>query len=767
MTAQKKIVIWLFLFLQNFSGLLLADVSAGLFSVNVNRWENFTDLKNVVSISADRTANIAYCASGGGLFIVDLGNGTVLKKYTNLDGLININLTSVYVDSYNRAWIGASDGSICIMDYGAGIWKYIYDIKNSGENNKTINGFIQYGQYIFVATGYGIQKINVSNYNFVDAPYYQLGTINSKTMVNSLAILDDALYAATVSGIAYAGLINANLNNPAVWVNYLQSPMAANVKTVESFDGKIFFGSESGFVYYDKAGWVLYPNGNVAGTSIKSIKSAGTKIYFIASNKIYFAPKENLSEITQYYVDGSYNTITTDVNLNPIIGVTEKGILLNRGGTFISVFPNCPFRSVFDFLSIGSDGILWAAGGQNDAGFYRFDGNIWDTYTNATYPDIGGSNHFRKIYSIGGIVWALGYGGGPVRLQNGVIKNFNTTNSNLPGSVGYPTYCTPFGGAVDNNGIFWCSFFSSNNSSSLYAQTGDSLWTPFANPGIILNATLQQIAIDNYSTKWIASLQSPGGVYFFNENGTIGNPSDDVYGFYNTGEMTVDAVNFVIVDRNNEVWIATNNGIFIISNPLGAIQNPNNKPIPQKMGIISGNLKVPFTENCLTITVDILNQKWIGTENNGVFHLSEDGSTLIEQFNVSNSPILSNQINSIAVNGITGKAYFGTTTGLSAVQTDAVNPVEEFDKIICSPNPYLVPSSVNLKIDGLVEGSAIKIISLTGEIIAEFNSPGGRIATWNGQDRKGRQVSSGIYIIVAFNKDGSKVGKGKLAVIKK
>ncbi|MCX6159785.1 MAG: hypothetical protein NTV87_00410 [Ignavibacteriae bacterium] len=144
MTAQKKIVIWLFLF--GLNGLLLEqnvlavlpDVSPELIHVNVNRWESFTDLKNVVSVSPDRISNIAYCASGGGLFIVDLGSGAILKKYTNLDGLINVNLTAVYVDSYNRAWIGASDGSICIMDYAAGTWKYIYDIKNSLRNTKNI-----------------------------------------------------------------------------------------------------------------------------------------------------------------------------------------------------------------------------------------------------------------------------------------------------------------------------------------------------------------------------------------------------------------------------------------------------------------------------------------------------------------------------------------------------------------------------------------------------------------------------------------------------
>ncbi|MCX6163824.1 MAG: hypothetical protein NTU73_03005, partial [Ignavibacteriae bacterium] len=185
---------------------------------------------------------------------------------------------------------------------------------------------------------------------------------------------------------------------------------------------------------------------------------------------------------------------------------------------------------------------------------------------------------------------------------------------------------------------------------------------------------------------------------------------------------------------------------------------------------IYGNLKVPFTENCKTISTDVLNEKWIGTESNGVFHLSEDGSTLLEQFNTANSPILSNTINSIVVSGISGKAYFGTLYGLSSIQTNAIQPVEKFDKIICKPNPYIIPSSKNptLTIDGLVESSTIKIITLNGEVVAEYTARQGRIDDqWNGTDKKGKLVPTGIYIVVAYNKDGSKVGTGKIAIIRK
>jgi flagellar hook assembly protein FlgD len=72
-----------------------------------------------------------------------------------------------------------------------------------------------------------------------------------------------------------------------------------------------------------------------------------------------------------------------------------------------------------------------------------------------------------------------------------------------------------------------------------------------------------------------------------------------------------------------------------------------------------------------------------------------------------------------------------------------------------------------MKIDGLVENSSVKIITLAGDIVNEFDSPGGRIATWNGMDKKGKYVPSGIYIVVAYNKDGSKVGKGKVVIIRR
>ncbi|MDD5361273.1 MAG: hypothetical protein PHN88_04020 [Ignavibacteria bacterium] len=762
MMINKK-VIWLFLFYL-IPGFVLAESNPEL----SNKWINHTDLKKVVSIAVDKNQTAAYCGSEGGLFIVNLAQGTVQKKMTNIDGLLTNNVSSVYVDTLNRVWVGGADGSITIFD-NSGNFKYIYDIRNSNEANKIIKDFIQYGKYMYVATGYGIQKISVLSFSFVDAPYYQLGVFTGKSKVNTLTVNAGKIFAGTVSGIAYANLTNANLNDPMSWTNYSTAPVNLNVKSSETFDNKVFMGSDNGFVYYDNSNWQSYPNPAVSGSNIVDIKAIGDSLYFIANNSIYFAPKNNPGQITQYSASGNYLTLGSYKHL-PLIGVFENGISYVLNGNAVSIYPNCPYRNSFDFLSIGPDGTLWAAGGQDitgfTAGFYKYDGNAWVSYNTYNTPQIGNSNFFRKVYAGNGVVWALCYGGGATKLTGNNIQNFNSLNSPLPGISGDSTFCVPYGGAFDNSGNFWMSFFNSGNSRNLYVITADSI-LGFINPEVIPNSGhFEQVAIDNYNTKWCVLSGSGGGLYFFNENGSIYNTGDDIFGFYNANDFENNDLTGIVVEKNNEVWVTTINGVYMISDPYKAIQDPNHKPAPVKLGIISGNLRVPFTENCKCIATDVLNQKWIGTKNNGVFHLSSDGSTLLEQFNVSNSPLLNNEVTSIAVSYIDGRAYFGSLYGLSSVQTDAIAPVADFDKIICSPNPYLVPPRVNLKIDGLVENSSVKIITLTGEIVAEFDSPGGKIASWDGKDKKGNYVPSGIYIVVGFNKDGSKVGKGKLAVIK-
>ena len=168
------------------------------------------------------------------------------------------------------------------------------------------------------------------------------------------------------------------------------------------------------------------------------------------------------------------------------------------------------------------------------------------------------------------------------------------------------------------------------------------------------------------------------------------------------------------------------------------------------------------------IAVDALNNKWIATKK-GVFLLSPDGTAILEHYSVESTDgrLLDDDVASIAIDHESGTVYCGTERGLSALTTVAVNPLRDFDQLALSPNPFILPSQSLLTIDGLVQNAAVKVLTVGGALVREFTSPGGRVAFWDGRDARGDLASTGIYLIVAFSEDGSKVVTGKLAVVRR
>ena len=111
--------------------------------------------------------------------------------------------------------------------------------------------------------------------------------------------------------------------------------------------------------------------------------------------------------------------------------------------------------------------------------------------------------------------------------------------------------------------------------------------------------------------------------------------------------------------------------------------------------------------------------------------------------------------------------YVGTANGLTSFDTPSILPVENFDGLNIYPNPLVIKDGSNLvTIDGLIRNSDIKIVTVSGKLVREFSSPGGRTAFWDGRDDNGNFVSSGVYIVIAFDQEGNSVETGKIAVLR-
>ena len=59
----------------------------------------------------------------------------------------------------------------------------------------------------------------------------------------------------------------------------------------------------------------------------------------------------------------------------------------------------------------------------------------------------------------------------------------------------------------------------------------------------------------------------------------------------------------------------------------------------------------------------------------------------------------------------------------------------------------------------------MKVTTATGYLVAEGRSTGGTF-TWDGRDRYGKRVASGVYNIVTAKSDGSKGTVCKVAVVR-
>ena len=167
------------------------------------------------------------------------------------------------------------------------------------------------------------------------------------------------------------------------------------------------------------------------------------------------------------------------------------------------------------------------------------------------------------------------------------------------------------------------------------------------------------------------------------------------------------------------------------------------------------------------IKVDGGGRKWVGTEGNGLFLISEDNMTQVHHFTTSNSPLISDNIYDVSINGTTGEVFILTDKGLCSYMSDATTPNEEMttDNVWAYPNPVTPDYTGPITITGLTYDADVKIVSTNGALINQGRSNGGTY-TWDGCDSKGRKVASGIYMVVTATSNGEKGTVCKIAVVR-
>ena len=228
-------------------------------------------------------------------------------------------------------------------------------------------------------------------------------------------------------------------------------------------------------------------------------------------------------------------------------------------------------------------------------------------------------------------------------------------------------------------------------------------------------------------------------------------------------------VKCVTEDKNNNMWIGTNVGPLVIDKAnIGKSAEDmvfTQVKVPRNDGTNYADYLLSGTD-VTTIMIDNDGQKWIGTKGNGVYVISSDNMTEVHHFTTENSKLLSDIVESIAMNPKTGEVFIGTENGLCSYMSGITGTIDTMneDDVYAYPNPVTPDYNGLITITGLTDNADVKILSSNGVLIAEGKSSG-RFFTWNGRDKNNERVASGVYMVATATSSGEKGVVCKIVII--
>lgn len=759
--------------------ILFIQIQPALSQQAVGTWNVYSSYRTATAITLDSKAQSMWIATTGGIFNSD--GTTILKSLNSLDGMYRSDSRTLTYDPDNHLlWIGYIDGTLQKYDISTELFTTYDDIRrNERFPSRRINDAGFFNNNLYLSTDFGIVVWDTSN-EFVLESYTRLADLSGGTSIINLDFDSSSGYiVAATSSAVLLGEFGSDLIIPSNW------------KKINDFDGLVTSASIYNDSLYISTSEHTYSyhllteelNINTVLSSGFTTKSESESIFFYKTTTLTSFDGTNYST----------NTISNSGQINDIlpynntIWLATINLSLYSYSNDISLLPAGPYLNFFDGLSIDKNGILLSGSTSNpgrkassfqQTGFYLFNGTNWESFNKET-------NDYLKQYDIKSIhrtkifnsIYAMGsWGRGLIVMdaETKEIEHFNALNSDIGSVPEANTFTVISDLDFDSKGNIWgVSFLSTKSSLFMFDPITKTVTNYNKNnymPGTYFAFTLHIDSDDRLWIGLITSNETGKGILVLEPGKSLTSSDDDEYVLLTSdidnGFLPDEKITAITTDQKGEVWVGTARGLVRYLFPDFVIKGNTNERRAEYLRSVNNDSILYRDLSVTSLAVNSANQKWVGTSNDGLLLLDENGNRTLRYFTSTNSPLTSNTIKSVAVSPNNGYVYIATENELLTYVDIPKIAVNKMKKLTVYPNPfsYSNPKHTLAIIDGLVEKTTVRIVTTDGFLVDEIPAKSGR-TSWKPSYSDNTRLSSGVYIVVAVDENGEQKGYGKLAII--
>lgn len=729
----------------------------------IGQWRehlNYTNAQQIV------LGDKLYCATQQAIFSIDDNNE--VERYSKISGLSEVGISCIAWDAATEQLVvGYTNSNIDVQKKNN--TKNIGDIlRSSIVGNKTIYHIFCQNGFAYLSCGLGIVVIDLKRYEVKDT--YFIGINNSQLKTNALTILGNSIYTATEEGVKFAN-INTNLNNSNNWQTISWAIATKQIFTVGSTlvvnrnDSLFSIQNNNVQFLYAATNWQIVNASSsenkilvclkqsTGQSKVEVLNANGTIAQTIAKPGFISFPKNALLQNNQVWVADYENGLSKNATElfipNGPLGIATGKMQFQNNSLYVAA------GSVSDNFNYQ----------LNRSGLYAFKEEQWSTinYTSNSILD--------SVYDIVDvapkpnthIVFAASFGGGLVKLENDIPTTiYKKSNSSLQEAIGDPNSYRVAGLAFDNNQNLWMTSYGS--AKQLHVLTHNNQFIGFTIPFSLTENAVSNVVVDDNNQVWMVSPKG-NGLICYNYGNNLVSTADDNWKLFkqSNGNLPSNTINCIAKDKDGLIWVGTQNGIAVFScfNDVFSTNCQAVLPIVKQTGF---NSFLFSGEEVQSIAVDGANQKWVATKN-GVWLVSQDGEKILQQFNSNNSKLLHNNVKSMAINPQNGEVFFATLNGICSYRAVATEANENKQDVLIFPNPVLPNYKGQIAIKNVPQNAIVYITNTNSNIVFQTKAQGGQ-AVWNGLLPNQQPVAAGVYLVFIKTQEGRESLVGKLVVVR-